>query len=86
MANNYIDPLEMKDISDYSPREQKILHITFVRLDLYNNGKSCGPKAIQKEMQRLKIEPLPSTATIGRILRDQYLTQGRTGYYPGDPP
>ena len=86
MRNNYIDPLEVKDIRDYSPREQTILRVTFIRLDLYNNGKNCGPKAIQKEMYRLKVDEVPSVATIARVLRDQYLTHGRTGYYPGDPP
>ena len=86
MRNNYIDPLEVKDIRDYSPREQTILRVTYIRLDLYNSGKNCGPKAIQKEMHRLEIDNVPSIPAIGRVLRDQYLTHGRTGYYPGDPP
>ncbi len=86
MTNNYIDPLEVKDIHDYSPREKTILRVTSIRLDLYNSGKTCGPKAIQKEMRRLEIDNITSVSTIGRILRDQYLTHGRTGYYPGDPP
>jgi|GEM_PF-2207246 len=86
MHSTYIDPLEGKDINDYTPREQTILYVTYVRLDLYNQGKQCGPAAIQKEMRELDIESIPSTATIGRILRDQFLTNQRTGYYPGDSP
>lgn len=86
MKNNYIDLLEVGDINDYSQRDQTILHVTYVRLDLYNSGKKCGPLAIQEEMRKLDIRRIPSTATIGRILKDQYLTNGRTGYYPGDPP
>ena len=86
MTNNYIDPLEVKDIRDYSPREQTILRVTYIRLDLYNSGKNCSPKAIQKEMRRLEIDNVPSIPAIGRVLRNQYLTHGRTGYYPGDPP
>ncbi len=86
MTTRYLDPLKVSDIYDHSAREQTILRVTFIRLDLYNNGKNCGPKAIQKEMRRLEIDKIPSIATIGRILRDQYLTHGRTGYYPGDPP
>lgn len=86
MTNRYLDPLEVKDIRDYSPREQTILRVTSIRLDLYNSGKNCGPKAIQKEMNRLEIHNVPSVRTIGRVLRNQYLTHGRTGYYPGDPP
>jgi hypothetical protein len=86
MTNNYIDPLEVKDIRDYSHNEQTILRVTSIRLDLYNSGKNCGRKAIQEEMRRLEIANVPSVSTIGRILRDQYLTHGRTGYYPGDPP
>jgi hypothetical protein len=86
MSNDYIDPLEVRDINDYSPGQQTILYVTFIRMDLYNNGNNCGPIAIQREMQRLGIRKIPSSATIGRILREQYLTHGRTGYYPGDPP
>jgi len=86
MRNNYIDPLKVKDIRDYSPHEQTILRITFIRLDLYNSGKNCGPKAIQREMHSLEIDNVPSVPTIGRVLRAQYLTHGSTGYYPGDPP
>jgi hypothetical protein len=86
MRNKYIDPLKVKDIKDYSPQEQIILHVTYVRMDLYNKGKKCGPAAIQKEMLNMEIDKIPSTAAISRILRDQYLTNGRTGYYPGDPP
>jgi hypothetical protein len=86
MSNDYIDPLEVRDINDYSPGQQTILYVTFIRMDLYNNGNNRGPIAIQREMQRLGIRKIPSSATIGRILREQYLTHGRTGYYPGDPP
>ena len=86
MHSTYLDPLEVQDINDYTPREQTILYVTYVRLDLYNQGKPCGPAAIQKEMRALDIESIPSTATIGRILRNQYLTNQRTGYYPGDYP
>jgi hypothetical protein len=84
MHNRYLDPLEVKDINDYTPREQTVLYVTYVRLDLYNQGNLCGPKAIQQEMKRLEISHIPSTATICRILRDQFLTHQRTGYYPGD--
>ncbi len=84
MHNKYLDLLEATDINDYTPREQTVLHVTYVRLNLYNRGIPCGPKAIQKEMQRLEISYIPSTATISRILNDQFLTHQRTGYYPED--
>lgn len=80
MSNDYVDFAKRRDIKTYSRREQTILYVTYLRLDLYNNGKLCGPKAIQKEMKRLEIKKIPSTATISRILRDQYLTHGRAGY------
>lgn len=86
MRNNYIDPLKVKDINHYSQREQTILYVTYVRMDLYNHGKNCGPAYIQKEMQELEIKEIPSKSTIARILKNQYLTNGRTGYYLGDPP
>ena len=84
MNSNYLNFSELKDINDCTPRERTIFYVTFIRLNLYNAGKSCGPKAIVEEMQRLEISRIPSIATTGRILRQQYLTHGRTGYYPGD--
>jgi hypothetical protein len=86
MNSNYVDFGKLRDINTYSPREQTILYITYVRLDLYNYGKPCGPKAIQEEMKRLEIKKIPSMATISRILRDQYLTHGRAGYPDDDYP
>lgn len=56
------------------------------RLDLYNNGLLCGGKAIRNKMRRAGVKPLPSVSIIQRILRDNYLTNGRTGYYPEDNP
>lgn len=85
MNNNYVDFGKLRDINTYSPGEQTILYVTYARLDLANNGKPCGPAAIQKEMQKLWIKKIPSTSTISRILRDQYLTHGRAGY-PDDYP
>lgn len=84
MTDKYIDLQTVTDIHNYSTNEQAIISVTFIRMDLYNHGKKYGPKAIQKEMQRLDIKNIPSTATIGRIFRDQYLTNGRTGSYTED--
>lgn len=84
MNSNYLKLSELKDTNDFSPREQTIFYVTFIRLSLYNSGKICGSKAIVEEMQRLEIRRIPSTATIARILKQQFLTNGRTGYYPGD--
>jgi hypothetical protein len=54
------------------------------RLHLYNHMESCGAAAIRNRLQSLGVVKLPSISTIGRILAAQYLTHGRTGYYPGD--
>jgi len=54
------------------------------RLDLYNNMLPCGGKAIRNKMRRWGVEPLPSISAIEKILRDEYLTNGRTGFYPED--
>lgn len=58
--------------------------IVFVRSDLYNNGSPCGGKAIRNKMKSMDVYPLPSVSKINQILRDNYLTYGRTGYYPED--
>ena len=58
--------------------------IIFFRLDMYNNGLLCGGKAIRDKMMCMDVHPLPSVSTIYRILKDNYLTNGRTGYYPGE--
>jgi len=35
-------------------------------------------------MTEENVSPLPSVSTISKILREQYLTNGRTGYYEED--
>jgi len=56
--------------------------VIMFRLDLYNHGLHYGPQAIQNEMTRKAIFPLPSISTIKRILSRNCLTHRRTGYYP----
>jgi hypothetical protein len=53
-----------------------------VRLNLYNRGLPCGPKAIQEKLIVDSIQPLPSLSTIKRILARHGLTHRRTGHYP----
>jgi hypothetical protein len=58
--------------------------VIFFRLSLYNHAKPCSAKAIHYEMQSARITPLPSIASIHRILVQQNLTHRRTGRYPGE--
>lgn len=58
---------------------EKIVEI--VRLNLYNKGLFCGNQAIQWEMNDMKVQPIPSLSTIGRILHRRKLTHRRTGRY-----
>lgn len=59
--------------------------VVLVRLELYNNAFSYGPKAIRKKLKDFyHIEPLPSDSTISRILSRRSLTHQRTGYYVED--
>jgi hypothetical protein len=58
--------------------------VIMFRLDLYNRGLHYGPQAIQNEMKRKAVRPLPSISTIKRILSRNCLTHRRTGYYPED--
>lgn len=56
--------------------------VTFVRLELYNRDRSCGPKAVRERMKEFyHVSPLPSERTIARILSRCGLTYGRTGFY-----
>ena len=58
--------------------------VVMQRLRLYNRGLPCGAQAIWRQLDKQGIGPLPSVSTIGRILSRNYLTYGRTGYYPED--
>ena len=54
------------------------------RLYLYTRGFSYGAKAIHRILEQKGVRPLPSIATINRILARNYLSHRRTGYYPED--
>ena len=58
-----------------------------VRLELYNRGLPCGPKALRRRLcEHHALRPLPSERTIARILARNGLTHNRTGWYEGDEP
>jgi len=70
-------------ITEYTKEEiQEIVKMT--RLELYNRGLQCGALAIKNKMQNDDINPVPSKSTIGRILSNQGLTHGRTGFLESD--
>lgn len=58
--------------------------VVIQRLYLYNSGLSYGAQAISRILEQKGVRPLPSIATINRILSRNYLTHRRTGYYPED--
>ena len=67
--------------------ERVIGIVKLVRLDLYGHGLACGAKAIRCQLKdEYQLEHLPSERTIGRILADEGLTYGRTGWYEGEVP
>ena len=73
----------------HEPRSQQDIDsiVVFTRLELYNPGLACGPKAIRKKLDLdYRVRPLPSERTIARILARNHLTHGRTGSYEGDRP
>jgi hypothetical protein len=82
--NGNIEANTPKKFERLSDREEMIAYITYFRLNLYNNGLPCGPKAIQEKLRDEEITPIPSTATIARALKKQCLTNGRTGHYEED--
>jgi hypothetical protein len=62
-------------------REEITEIVKMIRLELYNQGKCCGAKAIKNKIDDDDIEPTPSESTIGRILSRHGLTHCRTGFY-----
>ena len=77
--------IEFYQENQYYPQERTTQEIEEIikniRLELYNRGLFCGAEVIYSELKALKIRPLPSVRTIGRILARHGLTHGRTGYY-----
>jgi hypothetical protein len=56
-----------------------------LRLELYNQGQPCGPRALRQKLhEHYSLKPLPSESTIARILAKNGLTHGRTGHYESD--
>jgi len=58
--------------------------VVMERLHLYNRGLTCGARAISRVLEQKGVQPLPSISTINRILKRNFLTHRRTGYYPED--
>ena len=59
--------------------------VVMVRLELYNRGLPCGPKALRRRLDEYEaFKLLPSERTIARILARNGLTCGRTGRYEGE--
>ena len=70
-------------VEDHQRSRQEIEDcVTFVRLELYNRDRPCGPKAVRERLKDFyHVSPLPSERTIARILSGCGLTHGRTGFY-----
>ena len=66
-------------------KEQVEEIVKMLRLELYNQGQPCGPKALRQKLhEHYSLKPLPSESTIARILAKNGLTHGRTGHYESD--
>jgi len=75
--NNYV-------ADNHGPDEVEAL-VCMVRLELYNRGEPCGPRALRRRLDHhYGLQPLLSERTIARILARHGLTGGRTGRYPGE--
>lgn len=72
----------MQELTDKKWMEE---FIVTTRLSLYDRGVPCGPHAIKEQMKLdAPFIKIPSTSTIARILKRNYLTHKRTGYYKED--
>lgn len=80
MNRNYTHLTKIKNSRHLAGKELQIIDVTISRLNLYNKGLNHNPKAIQQKMHKDTSPSLPSA----KILSDQYLTNGRTGYYAED--
>lgn len=84
MTDQYLDLTKVKDIKDLNEKDKITAYVTFFRVDLYNRGFKNDSKAIHAKMCEYDIKPMPSVSKIKKILKNQCLTNGRTGYYEGD--
>lgn len=84
MKNNYFDNEAEKPYDSLSKKEKWIELVTIFRLSLYSQSVACGAKVLLEKMTEENINPLPSIFTINKILKEQCLTHGRTGYYKED--
>ena len=81
------DQMEQEENSsaDLRPPEEMEQIVVTVRLELYNQGLPCGPKALRRRLdEREVLRSLLSERTIARILARNGLTCGRTGWYEND--
>ena len=82
-----VEQMEQEENSsaDLRPPEEVEQIVVMVRLELYNQGLPCGPKALHRRLdEREVLRPLPSERTIARILARNGLTRGQTGWYEDD--
>ena len=86
MKNEIIEINTASEFDCLAEHEKMIVYISFFRLNLYDNGVHCGPRAIQNKLLDENLTPVPSISTIARVLKSQCLTNGRTGYYQEDYP
>jgi len=86
MKNNVIEIHKAPEFDSLTENEKMVLYITHFRYQLYNKLENCGAKAIQRKLIEKNLTPVPSISTINLILKIQYLTNGRTGYYRDDYP
>jgi hypothetical protein len=73
------DQNQITEKPEYTKKEIEEI-VKMIRLELYNKGRYCGPKAIKQRLEEYHIDSLPSESTIGCILSRHGLTHGRTGF------
>lgn len=70
---------------DFCPWHELEQLVVMLRLERYNRGLPCGPRALREHLDLYEgISNLPSERTIARWLSKHGLTRGRTGWYPGE--
>ncbi len=74
-----------QSLSEQRMKRQDIIEmIKMERLYLYNRGLPCGAKKVINRLKEYGVEKPPSVSWVNKVLHENYLTNGRIGYYRED--
>lgn len=84
MKNTKNDALSQPQDENSITRQDMVECIKMERLHLYNRGMPCGAKMVLQRLKKCGMQKLPSVSFVSKVLRENFLTNCRTGYYRED--